>query len=205
MKRTLLGALAVSGICALAIDGAAAQEVATAKTRVRMVQAYCTTGPCDTNFTFQSGSALVNRLKQPKPYSKRKIGRVRILGLEATTASVILPAALEAELQVRMIYDTVDPDGDCPDLGSDTVETLATSSMSCKPNSSGRATCGGDLLVPLGLFDARCTDVRVFMHDFDIDVYEFGGVGVDTARVATQGLSVFGVEPDCSSGGSGCP
>jgi len=59
--------------------------------------------------------------------------------------------------------------------------------------------------VPLGLFDARCTDVRVFMHDLDLDVYEFGSVGVDTARVATQGLSVFGVEPDCSSGGKGCP
>ena len=177
-----------------------AQEVATAKTRVRMVRAFCTTGPCNPGVTFESGSAHINRLKQPKPVSKRKIGRVRLLGV----SSAPLPSALEAEVTARMIYDTVDPDGDCPDLGSDSVEILATSSMFCQQK-PGNATCGGDLLTPIGFVDPRCTDVRVTMHDLKIEVYEFGMVGTETARVATQGVSLVGKLPDCSSGGSGCP
>jgi len=203
--KVLLGVIAAVVVAWMGLTPVHAQEVATAKSRVRMVRAFCTTGPCDAGFTFQSGSAHINRMKQPKPISKRKLGKIRILGLEATTASVALPSSLEAVVTARFLYDTVDPDGDCPNLGSDSVERLATSSMFCRANVDGRATCGGDLLLPLGTFDTRCTDVRVTMHDLDIEVFEFGMVGTDSAKIATQGISLIASEPDCSSGGSGCP
>jgi hypothetical protein len=60
-------------------------------------------------------------------------------------------------------------------------------------------------LVPLGLFDPRCTDVRVTVLDLKVEAYEFGMVGTEASRVATQGISIVGRAPDCSSGGSGCP
>jgi hypothetical protein len=198
--RTFLKAFALVAIAVLGISAVEAQEVATAKTRVRMVRAFCTTGPCNPAISFSSGGANITRLKQPKPLSKRKIGKIRLRGVQSTP----LPNALDAILTARFVYDTVDPDGDCPDLGSDSVQTLATSSMFCRQQIDV-ATCGGDLLVPLGLFDPRCTDVRVTLLDLDLDVYEFGMVGTDSARVATQGVSIVGREPDCSSGGSGCP
>lgn len=195
--------IAVSAVIAVALCAAApvsAQEVASPKTRVRMVRAFCSTGPCAPAIDFESGSAHVNRLKQPKPLAKRKIGRVRLLGVQSTP----LPNALDAVLTARFVYDTVDPDSDCPDLGSDSVQTLATSSMFCKPQID-RATCGGDLLTPIGLFDPRCTDVRVTFLDPKIEIYRFGMVGDPSALVATDGISIVGRSPDCSSGGSGCP
>ncbi len=199
MMTVLKASVAVAFVLS-AVSTVQAQEVATAKTRVRLIRAFCTTGPCNPNITFESGSSNIVRMKQPKPLTKRKIGHIRLLGVQSTP----LPSALEGVLTARFVYDTVDPDGDCPDLGTDSVMTLATSSLFCKQQTD-RATCGGDLLVPIGLFDTRCTDVRVTLLDLDLDVYEFGMVGTDTARVATQGISIVGREPDCSSGGSGCP
>lgn len=184
----------------LVVSSAEAQEVATPKTRVRMVRAFCTTGPCAPGIDFESGGGHINRLKQPKPLAKRKIGQLRLLGVQ----SGVLPSALEAVVTGRLIWDTVDPDADCPDAGGDSVETIATSSMFCKQQVT-KATCGGDLLVPVGLIDPRCTDVRFTVQDLDFEVYEFGMVGVDTSKIATQGISIVGRAPDCSSGGSGCP
>ncbi len=199
MRTILLSAIVVV-VGVVGSSDVDAQEVATAKTRVRMIRAFCTTGPCDPGVHFESGSAHVNRFKQPKPLAKRKIGRIRLLGVQ----SGVLPSSLEAIVTARLIWDTVDPDSDCPDAGADSVETIATSSMFCKQQVD-RATCGGDLLVPVGLIDPRCTDVRVTMQDLDFEVFEFGMVGTDTAKVATQGISLVGRTPDCSSGGSGCP
>jgi len=179
---------------------AQAQEVATASTRVRLVRAFCSTGPCAPAINFASGAALLRRIKQPKPLSKRKIGRLHMNGVTAP----ISPGALEARMTARFVWDTVDPDGDCPDLGSDTNEVLATSSMFCTPSGLG-ANCGGDLLAPVGLFDPRCTDVRLSMFDINVEVYEFGNVGVDTSKVAVPGINILGASPDCTSGGSGCP
>jgi hypothetical protein len=197
--KTIIGISAFAAAL-LVFSSASAQEVASAKTRVRMVRAFCSTGPCVPAVDFESGSAHVNRLKQPKPLAKRKIGRVRLLGVQSTP----LPNALEAVLTARFVYDTVDPDSDCPDLGSDSVQTLATSSMFCKPQLD-RAGCGGDLLTPIGLFDPRCTDVRVTLLDPKIAIYQFGMAGTSAALIATDGISIVGREPDCSSGGSGCP
>ncbi len=177
-----------------------AQEVATSTMRFRMVRAFCTTGPCNPNINFETGGGHIKKMKHPKPLAKRKIGQIRVQGVQ----SVPLPSALEVQVTARFVYDTVDPDGDCPDLGDDSVQTLATSSMFCN-QAVDHASCGGDLLVPLGLFDARCTDVRLTVLDIDVDVFEFGMVGTDTAKVATQGISIVGRAPDCSSGGSGCP
>lgn len=198
--KILIAAFALAVTFVFASSPAQAQEVASAKARMRMVRAFCTTGPCAPSINFESGGAHINRLKQPKPLAKRKIGRVRLLGVQSSP----LPNALDAVLTARFVYDTVDPDSDCPDAGTDTVQTLATSSMFCKQQID-RATCGGDLLVPLGLFDPRCTDVRVTFLDLKVEVYEFGQVGVEASRVATDGISIVGRSPDCSSGGSGCP
>ncbi len=199
MMTILRASVAVAFVLS-AVSTLRAQEVATSTMRVRMVRAFCTTGPCNPNIDFQSGGANIKKMKQPKPLAKRKIGQIRMLGVQSTP----LPSSLEARVTARFVYDTVDPDGDCPVLGSDSLQTLATSSMFCKP-SGGRATCGGDLLVPIGLFDPRCTDVRVTLLDIDVEVFEFGMVGIDTSKVATQGISIIGREPDCSSGGAGCP
>jgi len=199
--RTLFGVAFLFAAWGLSVAPAAqAQEVATASTRVRMVRAFCTTGPCAPSLNFTSGAALLRRIKQPKPLSKRKIGRLHLNGVTAP----LLPGALEARMTARFVWDTVDPDGDCPDLGSDSTQVLATSSMFCKPSGLA-ANCGGDLLAPVGLFDPRCTDVRLTLLDLNVEVYEFGNVGVETSRVAVPGLTIVGRSPDCSSGGSGCP
>jgi hypothetical protein len=168
---------------------------------MRLVRAFCTTGPCATSLNFASGGALLRRMKQPKPISRRKIGKLYISGL---TSTATLPGALEARMTARFVWDTVDPDGDCPDLGADSTELLATSSMFCKA-SGGFAKCSGDLLAPVGIFDPRCTDVRLTLFNINVEVFEFGNVGVDTSRVAVSGISFLGSSPDCSSGGSGCP
>lgn len=199
--RKLLGVAIGLALCAVVYAPAAsAQEVATASTRVRMVRAFCTTGPCAPGINFASGAALLRRIKQPKPLSKRKIGRLHLHGVDAA----VLPGSLEARMTARFVWDTTDPDGDCPDVGTDTNEVLATSSMYCKPNGLV-ATCGGDLLTPVGLFDPRCTDVRLTLLDLNVEVYEFGQVGVETSLIAVPGLGIVGRSPDCSSGGSGCP
>ncbi len=199
MKK-LVGAAILGLMGAFLVSPADAQEVATQKTRVRFVRAFCSTGPCTPAIDFEFGGGHINRMIFPKPLSKRKIGKLRLRGVMSTP----LPSSLEAQVTARFVYDTVDPDGDCPDLGSDVVQVLATSSMFCKQQID-RATCGGDLLTPVGLFDTRCTDVRVTLHDLDFEIYEFGMVGVLTSKIATQGVSVVGKTPDCSSGGFGCP
>ncbi len=200
MKNILTVSLvAALGFCIWA-PSATAQEVATAKTRARMIRAFCTTGPCNPGTNFDSGSALVNRMRQPKPLTKRKIGRIRLHGVRSTP----LPSALSAVLTSRLVWDTIDPDGDCPVLGADTSETLATGSLFCTQQ-GGHATCGGDLLVPLGLLDPRCTDVRLTLHDMKFEVYQFNMVGNDAARIAVDGVSIVPQDIDCSSGGSGCP
>lgn len=186
MKRLLCAVFVVGGLSCLAAPSVEAQALATAKTRVRMVRAFCTTGPCAPAINFESGSALLNRMKQPKPLSRRKVGRIRMVRVQSTP----LPSALSTEVTARFVWDTVDPDGDCPVLGSDSVQTLATASLFCKPQGT-HATCGGDLLVPVGLIDPRCTDVRLTLHDIKFDVYQFGQVGVEEARVATDGISVL--------------
>jgi len=182
------------------ISSASAQEYATAKTRVRMVRAYCTTGPCAPSINFESGSGLLNRMIQPKPFSKRKIGRMRLLGVQSTP----LPSSLTGVLSARFVWDTVDPDGDCPDLGDDVVQTLATASMFCL-HQTDRASCGGDLLVPMGLIDPRCTDVRLNVLDLKFEVYEFNMANVETSRIARDGVAILDQGIDCSSGGAGCP
>lgn len=183
-----------------AVPAAHGQGVATTKGRVRMVQAFCSTGPCSPGYSFDSGSGLLNRMKQPKPFSKRKVGRVRLLRVQSTP----LPSALSGQVTARFIWDSVDPDGDCPELGNDVVQTLATSSMFCNQQ-GGHASCAGDLLVPMGLFDPRCTDVRVTLEDIRFEVYEFNQVGVETSLIATDGVSILPNAIDCSSGGTGCP
>jgi hypothetical protein len=195
MKKLLAAALILGFIGATQAE---AQEIATGKSRWRMVRAMCTTGPCDPFLNFSSGAYQLNRLRQPKPLSKRKIGKVRLRGVTPP------PNALEAEMTARFLWDTVDPDGDCPNLGDDVVQTLATSSMACNSNGFS-ATCAGELLTPIGLIDPRCTDVNLILQNINLEVYEFAGVGVDEKRLSVPGIALVGRLPDCSSGGSGCP
>jgi hypothetical protein len=195
---TIIAATAIA--LSVGMTGAHAQELATANTRVRMVRAFCTTGPCVPGVNFEHGAAQLKRMIQPKPFARRKIGRLRLLGVQSSP----LPSSLTGAVTARFVWDTVDPDGDCPELGADVVQTLATTSMFCSQQ-VGQASCGGDLLVPLGLFDPRCTDVRLTLHDLRFEVFEFGMLDVDASRIARDGISIPAQGTDCSSGGPGCP
>src|SRR5260221_9698498 len=91
MRKLLGAALALALL--VGAHAASAQTRNTATSRLRMVRAYCTTGPCDQFFTFQSGSALIRRAKQPRLVTNRKFGKVRINSLQRLRAAP-LPGSL---------------------------------------------------------------------------------------------------------------
>jgi len=201
MKYTLA---AVAVLLALGLAGVTeAQTKGTAVSRLRFARAICTTGPCNASFNFRAGSIQVKRAKQPRPLTDRKFGRMRIDGLTSTGPP--LPASLDGVVTGRLIYDT-DPDTDCAAAGSDTLQVIGTSSLSCQAGGLGAVKCRGDIVFNAGVLDdPNCTDVQVYAQDLVFDVYEDGGVGVDTSRIARGGALVLGTTPDCNSGGSGCP
>jgi hypothetical protein len=195
-----LGALL---LCAWAGTGVA-QVRGTGSVRLAMAQAMCTTGPCSPAFNFRGGHVAFKKLKQPKPLVRREIGLLRLDGLYS--AGPPLPTDLDGVVTARVNYAAIDPDSDCVAAGSDTTQTIATSSMTCRQRSATTASCRGAVVLVPGVFsDPNCTDVQVFLSDVVVEVFEDDGVGDESKRLARNGALMTGKTPDCDSGGSGCP
>lgn len=200
----LLG-VATAALVVFAWSGTAeAQNKGTATARMRMARAMCTTGPCNPAFNFRAGSVQFKRLKQPKPMTKRDYGRLRLDGISSSGPP--LPASLDGVVTARVNYDGVDPDTDCAFTGDDGVQVIGTSSLSCTSGGPGTTSCRGDIVLPAGFLDTDdCTDVQVFITDVVVEVFEDGGVGDDSQKIAQNGALMTGATPDCNSGGAGCP
>jgi hypothetical protein len=202
MKK-LLG-LAVASAVLLSAYGADAQTRNTATSRQRLVRAHCTTGPCNPFFTFQGGAALIKRAKQPKLVTNRKLGKVRITGLQRVgVMGPVIPASLDARLTGTIYYGD-DLNAACP-LANTVVNTeFAGSSMGCTVSIDGTANCGGTIFFA-DFTEPECSDVSQVIQDVRVEVYEFGFVGVPERLIATGGMNILGKSPDCASGGVGCP
>ena len=200
MKRLLGAAIATALI--LGGGSAAAQTRSTATSRVRMVHAHCTTGPCDPFFTFQGGSTLLRRVRQPKLVTNLKLGTMRINALQPL-GMVPIPPSLDAEVTGTIHYGP-DLNAVCPLAGTTVSGPFATSTLACVVGASGAANCNGTLFF-INFTPPACSDVTQVIQDINIDVYEGGFVGIPERRIATDGINILGKTPDCASGGSGCP
>lgn len=200
MKKLLGAALAVTFV--LGVGTASAQTKNTGTSRIRMVRAHCTTGPCDPFFTFQGGSTLIRRARQPKLVTNRKLGKVRINSLQALGAEPI-PTALDAQLTGTIFYGQ-DLNAACPLANTVVTGPFATSTMSCVVGAAGAANCNGNLFF-IDFTPPACSDVSQVIQDLTIEVYEGGFVGVPERLIGTGGMNILGKTPDCASGGSGCP
>lgn len=193
-------ALAAAVLCA--VSAADAQTRNTATSRMRMIRAYCTTGPCDPFFTFQGGATLIKRVKQPKLVSNRKLGNVRINALQRLGGPAI-PPFLEAQLSGTVFYGP-DLNAACPLANTVVPGPFATSTMTCTISAAGDANCKGNLFFT-DFTAAACSDVAQTIQDLSIEIYEAGFVGVPERRIAVSGINILGKSPDCASGGAGCP
>lgn len=178
-----------------------AQTTSTTTSRIRLVRAQCTTGPCAPQFDFKRGDVQLRRVKNPKPVGDRRFGKIGIVGLDVGLGT--FPPTLDAQVSGRQVWGD-DPDGDCPDANSESTGLFGTSSMSCNLSAFNLGRCRGNLFFT-SLLDPRCSDVRRTIQDISIEIYEGGFVGDDTRLIATTGMAVLGKVPDCNSGGSGCP
>ena len=162
------------------------------------------TGPCNPAYDFRAGSAQFKRLKQPRPLTRREIGKLRLDGVSFTGPG--LPSTLDGVVTARVNYDGVDPDSDCASVGGDSTFVVATSSLACSQGGSTTTSCRGDMVLSSGfLDDPNCTDVQVYISDIVVEVFEDGGAGVNTQKIARNGALLTGKTPDCDSGGAGCP
>jgi len=199
--RNLVGALLIAGVFILA-GAATAQTRNTATSRLRMVRAYCTTGPCDPFYTFQGGSTLIRRVKQPKLVTNRKFGKIRINSLQALGPPPV-PMTLEAQVSGTIHYGP-DLNAVCPLANNVVSGPFGTSTMNCVVGAAGDATCSGNLFF-IDFVAPACSDVPQVIQDIDVSIYEGGSVGVPEKRIATFGMNILGRTPDCASGGAGCP
>jgi hypothetical protein len=201
MNKLLGGALATAIILGVGTT-ATAQTKNTASSRVRMVRAHCTTGPCDPFFTFQGGSTLIRRARQPKLVTNRKLGKVRINSLQPLGA-VPIPTSLDAQISGTVFYGQ-DLNAACPFANTVVSGPFASSTMSCVVGAAGDANCSGNLFF-IDFTPPECSDVSQVIQDLAIEIYEGGFVGTPERRIATGGINVLGKTPDCASGGTGCP
>lgn len=200
----LLGAAAAALLFLASAEPGLAQGKGTATARVRMARAMCTTGPCNPSYNFRSGSAQFQRLKQPRPLTDRDIGRLRLDGISSSGPP--LPASLDGVVTALVSYDNVDPDADCAATGSQGTQVIGTSSLSCQSGGPTTTSCRGDIVLSNGVLDdPDCTDVQLYVTNILVEIYEDGGVGDDTRRIAQNGALMTGKTPDCNSGGAGCP
>jgi len=181
-----------------------AQERGTSTVRLAMATAMCTTGPCAPAFNFRGGFTAFKKPRQPKLLTRREIGVMRLDGVSSSGPP--LPTSLDGVVTARVVFSSTDPDSDCGDTGSDSVQTIATSSLKCRQKGPSSTSCRGTLVLGGAVFnDPDCTDVRVFLTDVVTEVYEDGGVGDDSKKIAQNGALMTGKTPDCNSGGPGCP
>lgn len=197
----LLGTALCLGLL-FAAHAAPAQLRNTASSRLRMVHAYCTTGPCDQFFTFQSGATLVKRVREPHLVTNRRIGKVHLNAL-TRLGGVPIPLTLDAQLTGTTFYGA-DANAVCPVANTTTSGILATSTMNCVVTGQGDANCAGDLFLT-SLVPPACSDVSQVIQDLTVEVYEGGFVGVPERLLAVFGANILGKSPDCASGGAGCP
>ncbi len=127
MSTKLLGA-AVAVVSLVLVPTARAQTKATSASRIRLVRAQCTTGPCAPGFDFKRGDVQLRTVKNPKPVGDRRFGKVSITGLDAGLDPA--PATLEAEVTGTRTFGT-DPDGDCALESTQTSGVFGTSTMTC--------------------------------------------------------------------------
>jgi hypothetical protein len=184
-----------------AATAADAQSSSTTASRIRLVRAQCTTGPCTPQFEFKRGDVQLRRVKNPKPVSDRRFGKVSLGGLDVGLG--VFPAMMEAQVSGRQIWGP-DPDSDCPLANTESTGVFGTSLMTCALSAFNLGRCRGDLFFT-SLLDPRCSDVRRTIQDIAVGVYESGFAGDPNHLVATGGITILGKEPDCNSGGSGCP
>lgn len=194
--------VAAAAIMLFAVSSAEAQTRNTATSRMRMVRAYCTTGPCNPFFTFQGGATLIKRVKQPKLVSNRKLGNVRITALQRLGGPAI-PAFLDARVSGTVYYGP-DLNAACPLANQVVTGPFATSTMTCAVSSAGDANCKGNLFF-IDFTEPACSDVSQTIQDIEIEIYEGGFVGVPERLIAVTGMNILGKSPDCASGGAGCP
>lgn len=199
--KQVLGVVAALAVV-MAVSSAEAQTRNTSTSRTRLVRAYCTTGPCDPFFTFQSGASLIRRAKQPKLVSNRKFGNIRVVSLQRLGGELI-PAFLEARLSGTVFYGP-DQNAVCPLANTVVSGPFATSTMNCAVGAAGDANCKGNLFF-INFTAPACSDVAQSIQDIDIEVFEGGFVGVPERKIATFGMNILGKSPDCASGGAGCP
>jgi len=193
---------ALAAVVLVGVGTASAQTRNTAFSRLRMVRAQCTTGPCDPFFTFGGGSALIRRAKQPKMVTNKKLGKVRILELQALGPPSI-PASLDASVSGTIWYGD-DFNAVCPLANTIVSGEFATSTMNCVLAVDGNAKCSGDLFFT-NFTPPACSDVSQVIQNVTVEIYEGGGVGTPEKRIANFGINIIGKLPDCASGGSGCP
>ena len=200
MDRLIGVAVALSMV--VGVGAASAQTRNTATHRMRMVRAHCTTGPCDPFFTFQGGSTLIKRGKQPRLVTNRKIGKIRLNSVQSLGGPPI-PLSLDARLSGTIFYGS-DTGAACPLANTVVTGPFATSTMTCAFGPAGDANCSGNIFF-INFTDPECSDVAQVIQDIDIEIYEGGFVGVPTRKLATAGMNILGRSPDCASGGAGCP
>ncbi len=202
--KNLLGVVIGAAAMFMLAEPATAQIKGTPASRYRMARAMCTTGACNPFYNFKGGSALFKKIKQPKPLTRREIGRLRVDGVSSNGPA--LPTSLDGVVTARVNYGPVDPDADCAGIGTDVTQVVATSSMFCTQKSATSTSCRGEIvLVPGVLDDINCTDTQLYMSEILVEVFEDGGVGNDAKKIAQNGILATGKSPDCDSGGSGCP
>jgi hypothetical protein len=204
MKK-LLG-LAIVVAVVVGAQATSAQTRNTSATRQRLVRAHCTTGPCNPFFTFQSGSALIKRAKQPKIVTNKKLGKARVIGLQRIgVMGPLIPAALDARLSGTIFYgDDAMGGAACPLANTIVSGEFASGNLQCALSVDGTATCGGTTFFN-DLTDPECSDVSQVIQDVRVEIYEFGFAGDPTRLIATGGMNILGKAPDCASGGAGCP
>jgi hypothetical protein len=199
--RTVFMAAACGIVLVVCQPSAIAQTRGTAGYIARLVPELCGSVPCNVSgISFTSGEIRLKKLKQSNLMYSTSIGRVAL-------QEVIPPqGALQAQLTATLSYGP-DPNLDCPQANSQVVVSpWATSSFTCIPAGFGFFTyCRGELLVT-AVTPPECEDVDVIVENISAAVYESGFAGDPAHRIASDGLAVAGLSPDCNSGGSGgCP
>ncbi len=180
---------------------AEAQTRNTTASRIRLVRAQCTTGPCTPFFDFKRGDVQIRAVKNPKPVGDRRFGRVSIVGLDSGLNPG--PPTLDAVVSGTQVFGT-DPDADCPLANTQVTGVFGTSTMHCNLSAFNYGRCRGDLFFT-SLLPQECSDVRRTIQNFSVEVYDGGFAGDPTRRIATIGALILGRSPDCNSGGAGCP
>lgn len=168
--------------------------------KLPLIQAYCTTGPCDPRFTFMRGRMKTAKGRRPSlSPEKWNASQIRIDKLQGVEIS----PSLEARLSGTIVFGN-DPSASCPLANTVSSGPFATATMTCRTAGNGNGDCAGHpaLINPP---PPACADVEHTIQNLEVEVYEGGFIGVEERRIASGGIQVLGKSPDCASGGAGCP